>query len=250
MAESLTLRVLARLMAYPEQPLLDAVPRMVDVLNTEERLPAPLRGQLNAFMCGMAARPLMDLQEEYVVLFDRGRAMSLHLFEHVHGESRDRGQAMVDLLELYRAGGLQLDARELPDYLPLMLEYLSTRPRADARELLSDAMGVIVLLGARLKERGSEFALLFEAIEVIGGSPVEAEALRRRAATEGPDMSIEKMDEIWQEEQVTFMGNSDPAGSCGARPDSRQDSIAVAGIGLRVEETPAAGHVSRTRIGR
>ncbi len=248
MAESLTLRVLARLLAYPEQPLLDAVSQMVDVLNSEKWLPTSLRGRLKAFMHGMAIRPLMDLQEEYVVLFDRGRALSLHLFEHVHGESRDRGQAMVDLLELYRAGGLELNARELPDYLPLMLEYLSTRPRAEARELLDDAMGVIVLLGARLAERGSDFALLFEAIEFIGGSPVEAAALKRRAATEGPDKTIEKMDEIWQEEQVTFMGNSDPAGSCGASPPSRHDPIAAAGIGLRIEEAAATGHGSEPGI--
>ncbi len=233
----LTLRVLARLMAYPEQPLLDAVPRMIEVLRSEAWFPSDITAKLAAFMLRLASRPVTELQEEYVALFDRGRALSLHLFEHVHGESRDRGQAMVDLLEHYRTAGLVLDARELPDYLPLMLEYLSTRPRAEADELLGDAMGVVVLLGARLAERGSEYALLFAALEAAVGSPAEAASLRRRAATEGPDPTIRKMDEIWQEEQVSFMGNQDPAGSCGAERVLPPDPITAAGIAVRVETT-------------
>jgi nitrate reductase delta subunit len=208
---SLTLRVLARLMAYPEQPLLDAVPGMIEVLRDEGWFPEPLRQRLEAFMRALAARPVTEVQEEYVALFDRGRSLSLHLFEHVHGESRNRGQAMVDLLEVYRSGGMTLDARELPDYLPLMLEYLSTRPGAEADDLLGDAMAVIVLLGARLAERRSGYALLFEAIEAAVGTPAGSEALKRRAATEGPDETIEKMDQIWQDEQVTFMNGRDPS---------------------------------------
>ena len=235
MNDSHTLRVLARLMAYPEQALLDAVPQMIEVIRAENWLPESLSERLETFMHDMAARPLIELQEAYVLLFDRGRALSLHLFEHVHGESRDRGQAMVDLLELYRANGLELDARELPDYLPLMLEYLSTRPRAEAKELLGDAMGVIVLLGARLTERHSDFTLLFEALEAIAGSPADADLLKRRAATEGPDETIEKMDDIWAEEQVRFMGNSDPASDCGTNRPLYPDPIAAAGIAVRTE---------------
>ncbi len=233
--DCLTLRVLARLMAYPEQPLLDAMPRMIEVLRGEAWFPPALAGKIEAFMRRLASRPVTELQEEYVALFDRGRALSLHLFEHVHGESRDRGQAMVDLLEHYRTGGLVLDARELPDYLPLMLEYLSTRPRAEADELLGDAMGVIVLVGARLAERGSDYALLFVALETAVGSPADAASLKRRAATEGPDPTIQKMDEIWQDEQVTFMGNQDPAGACDARRALPPDPITAAGIAVRVE---------------
>lgn len=209
----LTLRVLSRLMAYPEQALLDAMPAMIEVLRDEGWIAGPLRQRLESFMRALAARPVTEAQEEYVALFDRGRSLSLHLFEHVHGESRNRGQAMVDLLEVYRAGGLELDARELPDYLPLMLEYLSTRPREEADDLLGDAMAVIVLLGARLAERKSGYALLFEAIEAAVGTPAGSEALKRRAATEGPDETIEKMDQIWQEEQVTFMNSKDPSES-------------------------------------
>ncbi|HNP35068.1 MAG TPA: nitrate reductase molybdenum cofactor assembly chaperone [Woeseiaceae bacterium] len=248
MSDSRTLRVLARLMAYPEQALLDSVPAMLAVVRTEGWLAPPLSERLEQFMLGIAARSAFDVQEQYVSLFDRGRALSLHLFEHVHGESRDRGQAMVDLLELYRDGGLELDARELPDYLPLMLEYLSTRERDEVVDLLADAMGVIVLLGARLRERHSEYAVLFEALEAIAGSPADAEIIKRKAATEGPDQTIEKMDEIWAEEQVTFMGNSDPAGGCGTSRLQQQDPIAAAGIAVRIENgTPKPHAVSGNR---
>lgn len=233
----LTLRAIGRLMAYPTAELQQALPDIRDVFPSEGLVDPKRLDALDAFMARLGEAEVLELQERYVALFDRGRALSLHLFEHVHGESRDRGQAMVDLMEMYKSAGLHLDAHELPDYLPLMLEYLSTRPREEVLELLGDAMGVIVLLGARLKQRESDYAVLFETLEDIVGSPAEAAELRETAATEGPDETIEKMDEIWEEEQVTFMGNSDPAGGCGASQPARANPNAIP---VRIsDETPA-----------
>ena len=211
---SMTLRILSRLMSYPTAALQAAVPEMCDTLEQDDLLESGLREAVQAFARELGQRPLTEIQEDYVSLFDRGRALSLHLFEHVHGESRDRGQAMVDLLELYRRGGLELDARELPDYLPLMLEFLSTRSRDEADELLGDAMAIVILLGARLRQRGSGYAVLFEALEAVFGGMEDADQLRDVAAREGPDETIENMDAIWEEEQVVFMGNQDPASGC------------------------------------
>jgi len=230
----LTLRVLSRLMSYPDEQMQAALPEMRDVLRRESILPAEHARAVEEFIASLQGRPVTELQEDYVALFDRGRALSLHLFEHVHGESRDRGQAMVDLLQVYRDGGLELDARELPDFLPLVLEFLSTRPREEADEMLGDGMAIIVLLGARLHQRGSGYATLFEALEAIVGSPENAELLREAASQEGPDQTIEKMDEIWEEEQVTFMGNSDPAGGCGTPAGD------VSGLDIRRQTGPAA----------
>ena len=237
----LTLRVLSRLMVYPDERLHPALTDMRQVVANEAALPEDTRQSLDAFMARLAERELTELQEEYVTLFDRGRALSLHLFEHVHGESRDRGQAMVDLLELYRQGGLELDARELPDYLPLVLEYLSTRSIAETQELLGDAMAIVVLLGARLRARESDYALLFESLEALVGSPDNASQLREAAGQEGPDQTIVNMDQIWEEEQVTFMANQDPSGEGCSVGQARAHGLETRIIDKQTGSRKAAG---------
>lgn len=210
-----TLAVVSRLLCYPDAELQNAVPEMRRAISDEGLLTREVQWRLDALLGEIGETPLLDLQEAYVNLFDRGRNLSLHLFEHVHGESRDRGQAMVELMNQYAAAGLEVDAYELPDYLPLFLEYLSQRERAEIDELLGDAMGVVVLLGARLTERASSYAVAFDALECIAGTPEDAAEFRRHAAAEGSDETIDRMDEIWEEEQVTFLGNSDPSsGGC------------------------------------
>ena len=225
------LRAIAHLMSYPSADMQAALPEITEVIRAEPRLPEAQRAGLKNLVEELAAQPLGEIQEKYVSLFDRGRHLSLHLFEHVHGESRDRGQAMVDLMEHYRLNGYELDAKELPDYIPLFLEYLSTQPEAEITDMLSDAMPVMVLLGARLQEKESAYAALFHALEAIGGSCEQAREMRELAATEGPDEAITKMDEIWEEEQVTFMANHDPAGggcsSASPAPSAPNDEIPV-----------------------
>lgn len=223
------LRVISRLLCYPDADLCAAVPEMRAAVEEEkDHLPRELYRDLDAFLDEVDRTPLLQLQEQYVLLFDRGRVLSLHLFEHVHGESRDRGQAMVDLMNHYHERGYMLAAHELPDYLPLFLEFLSTQQQSEINELLGDAMGVVVLLGARLKERGSPYDVLFDALEAVVGTPEDAADMRRLAANEGPDEAIEKMDEIWEEEQVTFLANNDPSGGgCSA---ARHDQPAVSPV--------------------
>jgi len=224
----LTLRVISRLLSYPTEALQAAVAEMLEVLELVAPLPDTQRRALADFLRSIGATPLLELQERYVATFDRGRNLSLHLFEHVHGESRDRGQAMVDLMNHYRAHGYALGVRELPDHLPLMLEFLSTQSREAAAGLLDDALPVIVLLAARLREAGSAYAVLFDAVEALGGTPAGAAALRRQAAGEGPDETLVKMDEIWAEEQVTFLAGSDPAGNgCTARRAGRPAAVEI-----------------------
>jgi nitrate reductase molybdenum cofactor assembly chaperone NarJ/NarW len=218
-----TLKVLSALLCYPHLDMQAALGEMAEVLEAERLLPARERRALLAFMDRLAATDLMDLQERYVASFDRGRALSLHLFEHVHGESRDRGQAMVDLLEIYRRHGFELNARELPDYIPLFLEYLAQRPDGEALDLLADAMPVMALLGARLAERGSDYHAVFDALTALVGEPAEIEDIRHQAATEGPDATVVNMDQIWEEEAVTFLatGREGCGGSRGPRPEEQ-----------------------------
>ncbi|QQS55003.1 MAG: nitrate reductase molybdenum cofactor assembly chaperone [Candidatus Competibacteraceae bacterium] len=213
-----TLKVLSALLCYPQPELQAALGEMIEVLDQENLLPEREHRALLAMMSQMRRTDLIELQERYVRLFDRGRALSLHLFEHIHGESRDRGQAMINLLEVYRQHGFELSARELPDYLPLFLEYLAQRPAGEALDMLADAMHVMALLGARLTERGSDYHVVFDALAALVGEPADIEDIRRQAATEGPDQTVVNMDKIWEEEAVTFLANQD---GCGARQDGQ-----------------------------
>jgi len=207
-----TLKVLLALLCYPQPEMQAALAEMAAALAEENRLPESTRRALQALMNQMQCADLMDLQESYIGLFDRGRALSLHLFEHLHGQSRDRGQAMVDLLETYRRHGFELSARELPDYLPLFLEYLAQRPVDEALSLLTDAMPVIALIGARLAERGSDYQVVFDALAALVDEPASIADIRRQAATEGPDQTVVNMDQIWEEEAVTFLANQEGCG--------------------------------------
>jgi nitrate reductase delta subunit len=144
--------------------------------------------------------------------------MSLLLFEHIHGESRDRGQAMVNLIETYRKGGLELASRELPDYLPLMLEYLSRRPESEVADWLSHTRHIVGLLAARASERGSPYALLFELLIEIGRGDVDLDAVRRSVAAEARDDTPEAMDKVWEEEAVRFGAEAPPADCTPPRP--------------------------------
>ncbi|AYZ65708.1 nitrate reductase molybdenum cofactor assembly chaperone [Burkholderia multivorans] len=162
--------LLSVLLTYPDADLLDALP---DVRAALERDPGA-RDALAPLVDHLAQTPLIALQETYVATFDRTPAHSLHLFEHVHGESRARGQALVDLLDEYRRFGFEPATNELPDYLPLFVEFLGAIAAdghaADARRLLGDAIDVIAALGERLERAQSPYAGAFAVLRAL--SPV------------------------------------------------------------------------------
>lgn len=199
-----TLKILSELLCYPEPELIEHLPELGDALDEESVLAHTDRARLKAWMAKLGRADLMAWQAEYVALFDRGRALSLHLFEHVHGESRSRGQAMVDLLSLYQSHGLKVSARELPDFIPLFLEYLSRRSFDEASELLGEAMHVFSLLKARLEKRHSAYALIFAALESLSGRPQDEQEIVARVAAEPPDDTFEALDRAWGEEPVSF----------------------------------------------
>src|SRR5699024_3838270 len=151
-----------------------------------------------------ATEDLLDAQELYVNTFDRGRARSLHLFEHVHGESRDRGPAMVDLQKEYVAHGFAIDCAELPDYVPMFVEFCSELEPADAIGWLEDVGRLLQLLHARLAEHESRYAVLLEPLLVLAGCPVRDETVQAEVAQEERDDTPEALDRVWLEEPVTF----------------------------------------------
>lgn len=204
-----SLIVLARLLDYPSAELQQAAADMQAIVANEAHLSHPQRAALHGWIGRIASADLLDLQADYVALFDKGRATSLLLFEHVHGESRDRGQAMVDLLEQYRQAGFELSARELPDYLPVFLEYLSTRDEADIAQQLSDIAHILGLLAARLRERESDYALVPTALLAMIGADTAIDAHAEAVAKEARDDTPAALDAVWEEEAVRFNAKSD-----------------------------------------
>lgn len=206
---SLTYRALALLLSYPTEANRTLLPTAAAVVREDARIPSAMRRALGKLVDDMTTLDIYEAQERYVWLFDRTRSLSLNLYEHVHGESRDRGQAMVALLELYRSKGLELSANELPDHLPVFLEFLSTQPEAEAASLLGEAAHVLHAMGERLHKRRSPYRAVFGALAALSADPVDAEAVASLLAEpdDNPD-DLEAMDKLWAETAVTF-GPSD-----------------------------------------
>ena len=212
-----TLKVLSLLLAYPTEEIAAAAPSFSTVLDEEGLVPEGRREPIRRLAAQLSERPLYDLEERYVFLFDRTRSLSLHLFEHVHGESRDRGQAMVELKALYAAGGLEMPANELPDYLPLFLEFLATRPLDEARGYLADVAHIVSALEARLRRRGSVYAGVFAGVGALSGAKADRQDVDDllERPDDDPD-DLEALDRVWAEEPVTFGGpGPNAAASCG-----------------------------------
>lgn len=202
---AMTFRALSLLLNYPTSESVALSGAAFDAIREEALLPARTENRLATFVADLQRADLYEAQARYVDLFDRTRSLSLHLYEHVHGESRDRGQAMVELLKLYSTHGLELTAKELPDHLPVFLEFLSTRPKDEAMGLLGQAGHVVEALRERLKKRGSTYVRVFDALVFLAAADRNAVAVK--ALLQEPDddpNDLEALDKAWAEEQVTF----------------------------------------------
>jgi nitrate reductase delta subunit len=169
-----TLRALALLLGYPDAALRGVLPQLADAIDAEAALPKARRAELRAFAGEMQRLDPIDLEARYVELFDRGRATSLHLFEHVHGDSRDRGPAMIDLTQTYEKAGLFLGPHELPDHLCVVLEFASTQPPAVAREFLGEMAHILNAIFSALRKRDSRYASVLAAVLELAGHKAEA----------------------------------------------------------------------------
>lgn len=194
---SISLRVLARLLSYPDADLQSGLPDLRAALQSERLVPAARVAELNALIDTLAHGDDLENQAHYVELFDRGHATSLHLFEHVHGDSRDRGPAMIDLTQTYEKAGLFLAPGELPDYLPVVLEFVSTQPPREARAFLGEMAHIFNAIFNALQQRQSPYASVLGALLELSGE-------KAHAVKVVPDEAI---DVSW-EEPVVFDGCS------------------------------------------
>jgi nitrate reductase delta subunit len=234
-----TLKVLSALLAYPTPELQAAADDMKAILGREGLLPRQHLASVVDLIDDLAGRDILDAQERYVFLFDRTRSLSLHLFEHVHGESRDRGQAMVDLIKLYEDAGYSPTASELPDYLPLFLEFASMRPPAEALELVGQPGHVLAALRERLVRRKSVYEAAFGALVALSKARLDKRQLEALRAEPDPDPDdLEALDAAWEEEEVIF--------GPGAASDCGVDSLSAK---IRQARRPAPGMAPPARSG-
>jgi nitrate reductase delta subunit len=195
-----TYKIISLLMTYPNKEIYDFLPEVNASLQDENLLNTDSITGIDAFVEFFAQQPLTFWQEHYVQLFDYSRSVSLYLFEHVHGDSKDRGQAMVDLIDLYTENGLQINRPELPDYLPVFLEFLAIQTQSKAMDYLSEIIDIVGFIHKKLEDKDNPYKYLLSAIIQLS-TRKPAEARIEKMETEMPEISI---DEAYEEEPVTF----------------------------------------------
>lgn len=220
---TLTLRVLARLLSYPDAELRAHLDELRAALRSERVLSNDRLAELEALLRSLAARDPIEVEADYVQLFDRGRSTSLHLFEHVHGDSRDRGPAMIDLAQTYAQAGLYLAEGELPDYLPVVLEFVSTQPAKEARAFLGEMTHILQALFSALLKRQSAYASVLGALLEVAGERAQAV----KVAEEPP------LDESWEEPAVF--------GGCSTEGQAKPGQPQPIRIVRNVAQSPARG---------
>lgn len=238
-----TYKILSILLNYPSEETLEILDEVAHELEAEKLLDQKNIAEIGELVAYLKNNSLFSLQEDYVGLFDRNRSLSLHLFEHVHGESRDRGQAMVDLLALYEEKDFEIDAKELPDFLPLFLEFLATNDSQSAAELLGEPIDIIAVIGARLRigarhqdgarhQKSSPYAAIFSALEFLSAKKPRKVFLEKIVSKE---VSNDELDKEWEERRVDFLAAADPAAtspnSCSTAPAQKKSGCGSGGCG-------------------
>ncbi len=218
------LKALSGLLSYPRDEVRAHTEEIGEALVVRPELSTDDLATLEGFLEWLRTSDLLDLQAAFVETFDRSKQVSLYLFEHVYGESRDRGPAMVELRQAYRENGLEMDSRELPDFLPLFLEFCAELDEAAAREWLQETGPILQKVHVRLRERQSPFAVPFRMLLRVQGLDPEPEELAETAAGEARDDTPEALDRAWMETPVTF-GPDQPATNCGATRQEPEQPI-------------------------
>jgi nitrate reductase delta subunit len=217
-----TIKALGALLLYPEEAIIEALDELQQVIEKESLLSPEQIAAVVHCIEDMRPKVLLDLQEEYVQLFDNSPKHALYLFQHLYGDSPDRGPAMADLIDMYREHGYQSVANELPDYLPLYCEFAAQFPEPEARALLGRALPVLELVAQRLEQKGSPYAAVLSALGSLAIADEETEAIAQLLKAQARTRSgkdEQTLDEAWQEQPVSFTAQGEqlnhPKGTAG-----------------------------------
>ena len=199
-----TIKALGALLHYPQEELIEALDELQQLIEAESLLQPEQASALGRCIDGMREQSLLDLQEQYVQLFDTNPKHALYLFQHLYGDAPQRGPALADLIGMYRDYGYQPTATELPDYLPLYCEFVSLFPQAEARSLLGRALPILELMEQRLGEEGSAYAAVFSALGSLAERNEDTVAIEQLLSARIKGSSEKTMDEAWKEQPITF----------------------------------------------
>ena len=217
-----TLKILGFLLSYPTPTHKEIAAECKELLMQEGWLSQKSITLLVGFFNEFEQKDLLDLQESYVALFDRTPSLSLHLFEHIHGDSRDRGQALADLLMVYEEAGLFINTQEMPDYIPLFCEYLSILSPQEASKNMGSVVNILSCLAERLKNRDSVYTAVFEAlIETAASAPDHLAVEQNLKMSAGAPLTAQQIDQAW-EEQYAFENAAQSNGQESACPKTSQ----------------------------
>lgn len=198
------LKALAYLLLYPDDELKDSLPEVRTTLQSSEKLDAATKDELAELLSWMQGSATTELQSAYVSTFDIGKHASLNLFEHTQGDSRDRGKVMVELNRLYKDHGLDLATTELPDHLPVFLEFLSGLEPEDAQLWLESTIDPVRKIDRELQLNESPW-------KAVTGAVLNFAGTQRDIATERPSNEmIPTLDAEYFEAPVTFGGANNP----------------------------------------
>ncbi len=242
-----SLKIISLLLSYPSPELFAEPAALQRGVIEDPALSEMARQQLLDFITQLLSRDCLDAQEDYVATFDKGRYTSLLLFEHVHGESRDRGQAMVEMINIYQQNGYQLATRELPDFIPLFLEFLSCCEPAMAIEWLNEVNHILALLEERLTQRDSPYAVLFTVLLSLVSEVENRSDITKQVAAEKRDDTMEAIDKVWEEEAVRF-GDQMAGGTCSPTSTMGHNddlNIVLLDGSTNTEHQPGVGNSSR-----
>ena len=187
-----SLRALALLLSYPDADMRSKLTDVMSVLSLERALSPSRISELKNLSEQLQSLDPLEVESRYVETFDRGRSTCLNLFEHVHGDSRDRGPAMIDLSQTYAQSGLVLDPDELPDHLCVVLEFASTQTEDVAKSFLDEMAHILNSIFSALLKRESPYAAVIAAVLELSGHKAQAVNIPVE----------ESMDSSWQEPEA------------------------------------------------
>lgn len=168
-------KIVSLLLDYPDEEVKNNLHRFLEIVDEDNLLDDDQKTELTTFINYASPLTLNEWQMQYVQLFDFSTKTNLYLFDHVYGDSRERGQAMIDLTEMYVKSGFVPCSNELPDYLPLFLEYLSLLTNEEeGRQLLQRIAPIVENMKQSLEKRESPYGNLLQILcslnEKKGGS--------------------------------------------------------------------------------